>query len=153
VREPSPPFEHVSWRDERDEVAHDAAEQVTVLAETVMGRDGERSRTPRVPYLAKIAQYPLWAICVRALFGAALVPVPVFLSAGSRYHYFAHASAHPHIDQNALLAGVTLALGGALVGMVFGALWGVVVVRYARKTVRKVDAMSEAAHMGVRDEQ
>jgi hypothetical protein len=137
VREPSPPFEHVSWRDERDEVQHDAVEDVTFLAETVMGRDVAPSRAPRVPYLVKIAQYPLWAICVRALFGAALAPVPVFLYAGTRYHYFSRASAHPHVDQNALLAGVTLALAGALVGMVIGALWGMLVVGYARRTVRR----------------
>jgi len=143
VREPSPPFEHVSWRDERDEVHHDAADDVTLLAETVMGRDDVPSRAPRVPYLVKIAQYPLWAICVRALFGAALLPVPVFLYAGTRYHYFSHASVHPHVDQDALLAGVILAFGGALVGMVLGALWGMIVVRSARRTVR---------NLGVRDE-
>ena len=45
---------------------------------------------PGVPgYLAKIARYPLWAISVRALVGAALIPLPVFLYAGTRYHYFA----------------------------------------------------------------
>ena len=143
MREPSPPYEHVSWRDERDEVPHDAAEDITVLAETVMGREGARSRAPRVPYLVKIVQYPLWAISVRALFGAALLPVPVFLYAGTRYHYFGHVSAHPHIDQDALLAGVILAFGGALVGIVIGALWGMVVVRYARRAVR---------NLGVRDE-
>jgi hypothetical protein len=133
VREPSPPFVHVSWR---EEVEHDAAAEVTSLAETVMGRDAEPSRATAVPtYLAKIARYPLWAISVRALFGAALVPVPAFLYAGTRYHYFAHAGAQYHIDQNALLAGVTLALGGALVGMAAGALWGWFVVRHARRKV------------------
>ena len=137
MREPSPPFEHVSWRDWRDEVEHDAGEDVTLLAETVMGRDGAPSRALRVPYLAKVAQYPLWAICVRALVGAALLPIPVFLYAGTRYHYFSHASANPHVNQNALLAGVILAFGGALVGMVIGALWGVLVVRYARTTIRR----------------
>jgi len=134
VREPSPPFEHVSWR---EEVEHDAADDVTLLAETVMGREAEPSLGRGLPgYLAKIARYPFWAISVRALVGAALLPVPLFLYAGTRYHYFVDAQAQYHVDQNALLAGVTLALGGALVGMVVGALWGVLVVRYARRQVR-----------------
>jgi hypothetical protein len=139
VREPSPPFEHVSWR---EEVEHDAASAVTSLAVTVMGRDAEPPHAKPVPtYLAKIARYPLWAISVRALFGAALVPLPMFLYAGTRYHYVAHASAQAsasaqsYIDQNALLAGVTVALGGALIGAVLGALWGLLVVRYARRQV------------------
>jgi hypothetical protein len=133
VREPSPPFEHVSWR---EDVEHDADADVTLLAETVMGKDGEPSPAPGAPgYLAKIARYPLWAISVRALVGAALIPVPLFLYAGTRYHYFAHAGAHYRVDQNALLAGVTFALGGAFVGMAVGALWGLLVVRYARRQV------------------
>ncbi len=127
MREPSPPFEHVSWR---EEVEHDANEDVTLLAVTVMGHDAESTRTPIVPwYLAKIARYPLWAICIRALVGAALVPVPVFLYAGTRLHYFTGAP-NSHVDQNAVLSGVTLALAGALVGMAIGALWGVMVVAH-----------------------
>jgi hypothetical protein len=134
VREPSPPFEHVSWR---EEVEHDADEDVTVLAVTVMGRDGEPAPPPAVDaYLVKIARYPLWAICIRALVGGALVPVPVFLYAGTRLHYFTGAQAHARVDQNALLSGVTLALAGALVGMALGALWGMIVVWHARRIVR-----------------
>jgi hypothetical protein len=135
VREPSPPFEHVSWR---EEVEHHADEDVTLLAVTVMGLDDEAKRTPVVPaYLAKIACYPLWAICIRALVGAALVPVPVFLYAGTRLHYFTGVQAHSHVDQNAVLSGLTLAFAGALVGMAIGALWGVLVVGHARRIVRK----------------
>jgi hypothetical protein len=138
VREPSPPFEHVSWR---EDVEHDAKEDVTLLAVTVMGIDAESSRTPVVPsYLAKIARYPLWAICIRALVGGALVPVPVFLYAGTRLHYFTGAQAHSHIDQSAVLSGVTLALAGALVGMAIGAVWGMLVVGHARRIVRKASA-------------
>ena len=103
MREPSPPFEHVSWR---EEVEHDAATDVTLLAETVMGRDAQPSSGGAPGYLAKIARYPLWAISVRALFGAALIPLPMFLYAGTRYHYFASVRAQYHVDQNALLAGV-----------------------------------------------
>jgi len=135
VREPSPPFEHVSWR---EEVEHDADKDVTVLAVTVMGRDDESAPQPVVdPYLAKIARYPLWAICIRALVGGALVPVPVFLYAGTRLHYFTGAQAHSRVDQNAVLSGVTLALAGALVGMAIGALWGMIVVWRARRIVRR----------------
>ena len=134
MREPSPPFEHVSWR---EEVEHDAATDVTLLAETVMGRDAQPSSGGAPGYLAKIARYPLWAISVRALFGAALLPLPMFLYAGTRYHYFASVHARSRVDQNALLAGIVLALGGALVGMAAGACWGVLVVRYARRSVRK----------------
>ena len=136
MREPSPPFEHVSWR---EEVEHDANADVTLLAVTVMGHDGETIRTPVVPaYLAKIARYPLWAICIRALVGGALVPVPVFLYAGTRLHYFTGA-AHSHVDQNAVLSGVTLAFVGALVGMAIGALWGVLVVGHACRIVREAE--------------
>jgi hypothetical protein len=138
VREPSPPFEHVSWR---EEVEHDAAHDVMVLAETVMGRDPEPPLAPGFPgYLAKLARYPLWVISVRALIGAALLVVPVFLYAGTRYHYFAGTGTQYHVDQNALLAGLALALGGALVGMVVGASWGLLVVWYARRSVRKLGA-------------
>ena len=45
--------------------------------------------------------------------------------------------AQSHVDQNAVLSGVTLALAGALVGMAIGALWGVLVVGHARRVVRK----------------
>jgi hypothetical protein len=138
VREPSPPFEHVSWR---EEVEHDANEDVTVLAVTVMGGEAESAPAPVVPsYLAKIARYPLWAICIRALVGAAVVPIPVFLYAGTRLHYFVGAQAHSHVDQNALLSGVMVALAGALVGMAIGALWGMIVVGHARRIVRKAHA-------------
>jgi hypothetical protein len=89
-----------------------------------MGREAQPSVAPGLPgYLVKIARYPLWAISVRALVGAALLPVPVFLYVGTRYHYFVGTDAQYHVDQNALLAGVTLALIGALVGMMVGALW------------------------------
>jgi hypothetical protein len=136
VREPSPPFGHVSWR---EEVEHVAVEDMALLAETVMGREAQPSVAPGLPgYLVKIARYPLWAISVRALVGAALLPVPVFLYVGTRYHYFVGTDAQYHVDQNALLAGVTLALIGALVGMMVGALWGLLVVRYARRQERAV---------------
>ena len=45
-----------------------------------------------------------------------------------------------------------LALGGALVGMMVGALWGVLVVRYARNAVRRLDAGADRVHRGVSNE-
>jgi hypothetical protein len=135
VVEPSPPFAHVSWR---DEVVHDAAEDLVVLAETVMGRDGGDARPERCPaHLAKIARYPLWAISVRAAVAAAVFPVVVFGYGGTRYHYLAQAGGQYRFDQDALLAGVWLALLGVLGGMLVGALWGLLVVRYARGRVRR----------------
>lgn len=142
VSEPSPPFGHVSWREgvEHPGVEHDAAEDIGLLAETVMGRDGELPRPPGLPaYLAKIARYPLWAILVRALVGAAVLPVPMFLYGGTRYHYVVNVGGRYHFDQNALLSGAVLALMGSLVGMLAGALWGLLVVRYARGSVRQLD--------------
>lgn len=148
VREPSPPFEHVSWR---EEVEHDAAHDVTVLAETVMGRGAEPPLATDLPgYLAKMARYPLWVISLRALVGAALLLVPVFLYAGTRYRYFAGTGGQYQVDRNALLAGLTLALGGALVGMVVGASWGLLVVLYARSSVRKLDAQAAERRGGGR---
>ena len=88
----------------------------------------------------KIARYPLWAICIRALVGAALVPIPVFLYAGTRCTTSSARGAHSHVDQNALLSGVMVALAGALVGMAIGALWGMIVVGHARRIVRKAHA-------------
>ena len=133
--EPSPPFAHVSWR---DEVVHDAAEDLVVLAETVMGRDDGDPHPEGCPaHLAKIARYPLWAISVRAAVAAAVFPVVVFAYGGTRYHYLAQAGGQYHFDQDALLAGVWLALLGVLGGMVVGALWGLLVVRYARGRVRR----------------
>jgi hypothetical protein len=139
VREPSPPFEHVSWHEWVDQhgVAHDAADDMVLLAETVMARE----RVPRdagVPaHLAKIARYPLWAISVRALVGAAVLVIPLFLYGGTRYHYFSQSGGRYHVDQNALLAGVAFAFVGSLVGSAVGALWGLLVVRYARGSVRR----------------
>ena len=86
VREPSPPFEHVSWR---EEVEHDANEDVTVLAVTVMGGEAEWAPHPVVPsHLAKIARVPAVGDLHPRLVGAAVVPIPVFLYAGTRLHYF-----------------------------------------------------------------
>lgn len=140
VREPSPPFGHVSWHEgvAQQAVAHDAAEDMVLLAETVMGREGGLPRPQGLPaYLAKIARYPLWAISVRALVGAAVLPVPMFLYGGTRYHYLVTVDGQYHFDQNALLSGAVLALVGWLVGMLVGALWGLLVVRYARSRVRQ----------------
>ena len=68
------------------------------------------------------------------------MPIPVFLYAGTRLHYFTGPQAQSHVDQNAVLSGVTVALAGALVGMAIGALWGVLVVGHARRIVRKAGA-------------
>src|SRR5436190_3641238 len=138
VVEPSPPFAHVSWR---EGVVHDAAEDMVVLAETVMGRDGGDPRPEGCPaHLAKIVQYPLWAISVRALAAAAVLPVMLFGYGGTRYHYLLPAGGRSRFDQDALLAGVSLALVGVLAGMVVGSLWGLLVVRYARSRVRRWSA-------------
>jgi hypothetical protein len=138
VVEPSPPFAHVSWREEREEVVHDAADDLVVLAESVMGREGGDPRPERCPaHLAKIVQYPLWAISVRAAIAAAVIPVLLFGYGGTRYHYLAQAGGRYRFDQDALLAGVSLALVGVLAGVVVGSLWGLLVVRYARGRVRR----------------
>jgi hypothetical protein len=135
VDEPSPPFEHVSWY---EETPHDAAEDMAVLAETVMGRDGASARSRRVPnYLAQIAEYPVWAVMVRALVGAAVFVVPAFVYAGTRYHYLVRVGGQNEFDQNALLDGLALTVVGSLVGILVGALWGLLVVQYARTSVRK----------------
>ncbi len=154
-REPSPPFGHVSWREgveygvDHLVVVHDAADDMAVLAETVMGRDGVLRRPQRVPgYLAKIAKYPLWAVSVRALVGAAVLPVPMFLYGGSRYHYLVQGHGQYRFDQNALLAGVVIALLGAFVGMLAGAAWGLLVVRYARSSVRARDERGSGGRGG-----
>ena len=55
-------------------------------------------------------------------------------------HYFVGPQADSHVDQNAVLSGVMLALAGALVGMAIGALWGVIVVGHTRRIVRKAQA-------------
>ena len=144
VREPSPPFGHVSWHERADraaehlEVEHDAAHDMVVLAETVMGRDGAPSPPRPAAYLAKIARYPLWAISVRALVGFAVLPVPLFLYGAARYHYVVTGRGGSHFDQNTLLAGVGFALVGSLVGMLIGAVWGLIVVRHPRGSVRRL---------------
>jgi hypothetical protein len=135
VVEPSPPFAHVSWCEGE---VHDAAEDMVVLAEAVMGRDGADPGPAGCPaHLAKIARYPLWAISVRAAVAAAVLPVLLFGYGGTRYHYLAQAGGQYRFDQDALLAGVSLAFVGVLGGIVVGSLWGLLVVRYARRRVRR----------------
>jgi hypothetical protein len=104
----------------------------------VMGRDGGDPRPIGCPaHLAKIARYPLWAISVRAAVAAAVLPVLLFGYGGTRYHYLAQAGGQYRFDQDALLAGVSLAFVGVLGGIVVGSLWGLLVVRYARRRVRR----------------
>jgi hypothetical protein len=127
---------------------------MAALAETVMGVDESRSghRVGVPGYLAKIARYPLWAISVRALVGAAILPLPVFLYAGTRYHYVVRASGEASFDQDALLAGVTLAFVGSLVGLVIGTFWGVLVVRYARHHASSHEAVGARSNVRRTDE-
>ena len=133
MHEPSPPYGHVSWRDARNEVEHDAAAEVTVLAETVMGRDargGALVRLSRLPREDR-ALPAVGDLRARARRGRAAPDTGVPVGRDSRHHYVVHTGAEYHIEQNAVLNGLTVALAGAFVGAALGALWGSLVVRHA----------------------
>ncbi len=123
------PFDHVSWR---EHVRHDADEDLAVLADVVM-RDERPQKLPITPYLVSILDYPGWTITLRALAGALIVAVPVFLYGGYRYDYVGGESRHHYLRALPLLRGTLLTLLVVPLGLAVGALWGVLLVRRARR--------------------
>lgn len=136
--EPSPPFDHVSWRDDE---YHDADADMAILAEIVMSGD-EAGEAPAeaargsTRHLQLMARYPWWVVSVRALVGAALVAFALFAHGAWRYDYFVHSGGEAAVDQDALLAGLQLASAGSVAGLLLGAGWGFVVYGCARRHLR-----------------
>ena len=125
------PYDHVSWR---EHVRHDADEDLAVLSDIVM-RDERPPKQAVTPYLVTILEYPGWTITLRALAGALIVAVPVFLYGGYRYDYVGGESRHHFLRALPLLRGTLLTLLMIPVGLALGALWGVLLVRRARRFV------------------
>jgi hypothetical protein len=126
-----PPYEHVSWR---EEVRHDADEDLAVLADVVM-RDEQPPRRPLTPYLRTVAEYPAWTVTLRMLAGALIVAIPVFLYGAYRYDYVGGESRHHFLRGLPILRGTLLTLMFVPLGLALGALWGALLVRRARRFV------------------
>jgi hypothetical protein len=127
----NPPYEHVSWR---EEVRHDADEDLAVLADVVM-RDERPRRRALTPYLRMVADYPVWTVTLRMLAGAVIVAIPVFLYGGYRYDYVGGESREHFLRGLPILRGMLLTLMFVPLGLALGAAWGVLLVRRARRFV------------------
>ena len=125
------PFDHVSWR---EEVRHDADEDLAVLADVVM-RDERPPKREVTPYLATVAEFPAWTITMRAFAGALIVAIAVFFYGFYRYDYVGGESQHHFIRWLALLRGLLLTLVFIPLGIAIGACWGALIVRRARRFV------------------